>query len=72
MPIGKRDQRNIAELLERGWRVMIVWECALKGKTSYPSSVIAEHVGAWLKSSEATGDIAGRSSSDDRSLNIAT
>ena len=68
----KRDRRNVTELLESGWRVLIVWECALKGKTSYPSSVVAERVGTWLKSSEATEEIAGRSSSDDRPLNAAT
>lgn len=68
----ERDRRNVTELLERDWRVMIVWECALKGKTSYPPSVVAEHVGAWLKSSEVTGDVAGRSPSDDQPLNAVS
>ena len=27
----KRDQRCVSELLELGWRVATVWECALKG-----------------------------------------
>lgn len=25
----ERDQKNVKELEERGWRVMIVWECEL-------------------------------------------
>lgn len=28
----RRDQRNEAELMEQGWRVVTVWECALKGR----------------------------------------
>lgn len=26
----ERDQRNINQLLERGWRVIVVWECGLR------------------------------------------
>jgi DNA mismatch endonuclease (patch repair protein) len=29
----QRDQRANEALMERGWRVAVVWECALKGKT---------------------------------------
>lgn len=28
-----RDEKNIAKLLEMGWRVCTVWECALKGRS---------------------------------------
>lgn len=27
-----RDQRNLAALLELGWRVLIIWECGLRKK----------------------------------------
>lgn len=27
-----RDQRNVAALLESGWRVLIIWECGLREK----------------------------------------
>lgn len=41
----ERDKRNVAALLEIGWRIATVWECALKG-----SDVIrvAEVVARWL------------------------
>jgi DNA mismatch endonuclease (patch repair protein) len=26
----KRDKRNIAQLREKGWRVMVIWECGLR------------------------------------------
>lgn len=28
----ERDQRNLKLLLDYGYRVLVVWECALKGK----------------------------------------
>ena len=28
----ERDSRMVAKLLEEGWRVLIIWECALKGR----------------------------------------
>ena len=55
-----RDQKNVTQLLEHGWRVMTVWECALRGKTSYPPVTIANWVKSWLESSQVTGNIAGR------------
>jgi len=29
-----RDKENWNALLSQGWRVLLIWECALKGKTS--------------------------------------
>ena len=29
-----RDKRNIEDLLNGGWRVMVIWECSLRGKTA--------------------------------------
>lgn len=54
-----RDDRNADSLVKHGWRVMTVWECALRGKTAKSSSCIAQTVKTWLESSDNTGDIAG-------------
>lgn len=54
-----RDERTVRLLLESGWRVLTVWECALRGKTAQPSSAIAQGVKAWLDSSEKLGEMAG-------------
>lgn len=43
-----RDARNIAGLREAGWRVAVVWECALKRS---PGEA-CEKVAAWLQGSE--------------------
>jgi DNA mismatch endonuclease (patch repair protein) len=41
----ERDKRSVAALLECGWRVATVWECALKGDDF---SRVAELVAYWL------------------------
>lgn len=40
-----RDTRNVALLGQQGWRVAIVWECALKRSVDK----VALEVGAWLR-----------------------
>ena len=44
----QRDQRNIHLLHELGWRVMIVWECALMGKSALRPGEVAARAHAWL------------------------
>ncbi len=44
----KRDKRNIAQLNAVGWRVGIVWECALKGKFRLPHADVFAHLSEWL------------------------
>lgn len=47
------------ELLERGWRVMTVWECALMGKQALPLDEITELVRDWLMGTEEHGEVPG-------------
>jgi DNA mismatch endonuclease (patch repair protein) len=54
-----RDARNVRLLLEDGWRVFTVWECALNGKTAKPFDAVAKAVRTWLESSRKRGEIAG-------------
>lgn len=44
-----RDKRNLEALFEAGWRVMVVWECSLMGKTSVPN-LIADQLHDFLNS----------------------
>lgn len=53
----ERDARNVDTLLGLGWRVMTVWECALKGKMSLPASEVADAIKNWLSSSEQIGEL---------------
>jgi DNA mismatch endonuclease (patch repair protein) len=44
-----RDRHVRDELLAVGWRVAVVWECAIKGRVGDPDGVI-DALAAWLKS----------------------
>lgn len=37
----ERDQRNQAELLARGWQMLVIWECELKDKPIVQSRLAA-------------------------------
>lgn len=50
-----RDKRNIRALTEAGWRVMIVWECTLRGKTADPEAV-GDQIIKFLMSDERFGE----------------
>ena len=52
-----RDTRNLNLLLEAGWRVLTVWECALRGRSARPATAVAAAVKSWLKSSKRRGEI---------------
>jgi DNA mismatch endonuclease, patch repair protein len=44
------DARSIRSLIGTGWRVAIVWECALKGKAVKPLSCLLDDLSEWLLS----------------------
>jgi DNA mismatch endonuclease (patch repair protein) len=46
----ERDERNIMALLDQGWRIATVWECALKGKLRRDPGNVIEELADWLES----------------------
>lgn len=55
----KRDKRVIKELLELGWRVLIVWECSLKGRFKLGIDKVTEVIENFLHSSQRYHEIRG-------------
>lgn len=55
----ERDKENIADLMNAGWRVLRIWECAIKGKGRLPPEIIIQEAAGWLKSSERFCEIKG-------------
>jgi len=53
----KRDRKNYNSLLASGWRVLVVWECAIKGKKAPELKELGIHVRAWLLSKERFGEL---------------
>jgi DNA mismatch endonuclease (patch repair protein) len=35
-----RDKRNIEALIEKSWRVLVIWECSLEGKNTVPDTLV--------------------------------
>lgn len=47
-----RDARNESALLNAGWRVATVWECALRGKGKHAIHHIIDRLVTWLGSGD--------------------
>ncbi|MFH5883673.1 very short patch repair endonuclease [Halalkalibaculum sp. DA3122] len=55
----KRDIENLEKLKEMGLRVLLVWECAIKGKNSYTFEDLIKEIESWLKSDIRFKEISG-------------
>lgn len=44
----KRDRKNLEALRNMGWRIVVVWECAMKGKNAGETEVILDRTAEWL------------------------
>jgi len=53
------DQRAVEALLSMGWRVGVVWECAIKGKSRISHEELFLLCDKWLQSSEREISIEG-------------
>lgn len=40
----RRDTENYQELLEQGWNILVVWECALRGKTRLTEQTLKQRI----------------------------
>ena len=54
-----RDAVNARKLDESGWRVGVVWECALKGRTRLDFPEVIRRCSEWLDSNEKHFELAG-------------
>ncbi len=55
----QRDDRNRRALEEAGWRVLDVWECAVKGPDRWDTNEVTDVVNAWVSSDEGSAEIRG-------------
>ena len=51
------DEAVQDKLRELGWRVLLVWECALKGKAKYNSEQWIELVTLWLREGSSFNEL---------------
>lgn len=60
--IGRNKGRDIQvreQLAATGWRVMVIWECAIKGRTRLGPAALLDRVAAWLRGDGQYCEIAG-------------
>jgi DNA mismatch endonuclease, patch repair protein len=60
----ERDARATEELRDAGWRVLAVWECALKGRLRLAPDQVLEQVSTWLRSGSSPAELRGGTSGD--------
>lgn len=56
----ERDARNLRRLQRAGWRVAVVWECALKGPLRLELDRSMSRLANWIRSARTTLVIRGR------------
>jgi DNA mismatch endonuclease (patch repair protein) len=54
-----RDEKKNAQLRELGWRILIIWECALRGRTRQTPETVLQSAASWLRSQQDTMQISG-------------
>lgn len=54
----ERDAKQLEEHLANGFRVLTVWECALKGRTNTEQEHVFDLIVEWLTSDDENGIIA--------------
>ncbi len=55
-----RDLRNIERLKQQDWRVLVIWECAVKGKQRLPFEDVIHRTSEWLRGNANWLEITGQ------------
>ena len=64
----ERDRKNVDRLRSDNWRVLEVWECAMRGPAQWSLSDLAESVAVWLTSGASSGIRRGEESTGKRAV----
>ncbi|WP_074906646.1 very short patch repair endonuclease [Nitrosomonas communis] len=48
-----RDLNAQAKLRNSGWRVLIIWECAIKGRNRLPEEDLISEISSWIRNDSA-------------------
>jgi DNA mismatch endonuclease (patch repair protein) len=54
------DERTRKALTKEGWRILTVWECAIKGKTRLDINIVTGRIEKWLRSCNKLKGITGK------------
>ena len=66
----RNDRLSIEKLAQDSWRIMIIWECAIKGKMKLPLHDIVSFISDWLLSNSSQSEIKGGNACGGYSVSI--
>ena len=55
-----RDERNMATYAALGWKSLVIWECAIKGKSRRSINEVVNTAANWLQFDSRSSEIQGR------------
>jgi len=55
-----RDIESVKQLESMGWRVLTIWECALKGKYRLEEAALFEKLDSWISGDKPESEITGK------------
>lgn len=55
-----RDKKNLSLYKELGWKVLVIWECAIEGKTRRPISEVVNTAANWIQFDNQDAQVEGR------------
>ena len=61
----EKDREVLYALRRRGWRVAVIYECALKGKSKLDPESVIDETENWIRSDSAEYIIEGRTENSD-------
>jgi DNA mismatch endonuclease (patch repair protein) len=54
-----RDRRNAEAVAALGWRRLVIWQCAITGKSRMKQNDLLDRIADWLRGTDITGEIRG-------------
>jgi len=54
-----RDTKNSEYLSAQGWKSLVIWECALKGKKKISLDQVVDSAASWLRTNHENKEIQG-------------
>ena len=55
-----RDEINLEKLTDLGWKTLVIWECALKGKTRRDLNEVIHTAANWIQYDSLNAEIEGK------------
>jgi DNA mismatch endonuclease (patch repair protein) len=56
---ASRDRRNADAAAALGWRRLVIWQCAITGRTRLDRDDLLSRIAEWLRGTDRTSEICG-------------